>query len=420
MAVLGCILIDHKTMYQARSLGLTPEHFGTLANRVIYKAMIDLFTDGHSIDLITVRDRLAARGALASVGDVAYLAQLDNDMPDTSSFSSYVASVRAGGVRRAVEDAGRALQRLPQDVETPEELIGAVHDSLRHVSELAEGHMRITSGAEAVNSLVEVLEEGMGQGIQTGFHGLDSALSGLRGGNLCIVAGRPGMGKTSLAISMAANQMSQEVPLTPCIFSLEMSSQELALMFLSRESGIPRQKLKLGALGKEEWLAIAKARSALAQRPLIIEDSGALTVGQIAAKAKELKNTKGIDIIYIDYLQLMSSDMRSSNRTEQVSEISRGLKLLAKDLDVPIVALSQVNRKNEDRMDKRPGLQDLRESGSLEQDADSVLFVYRDGYYKTVDTTHGAAEIIVAKNRSGPTGRSNVVWEPECSVFRNP
>jgi replicative DNA helicase len=214
--------------------------------------------------------------------------------------------------------------------------------------------------------------------------------------------------------------MSQEEPLTPCIFSLEMSSQELALMFLSRESGIPRQKLKLGALGKEEWLAIAKARSALAQRPLIIEDSGALTVGQIAAKAKELKNTKGIDIIYIDYLQLMSSDMRSSNRTEQVSEISRGLKLLAKDLDVPIVALSQVNRKNEDRMDKRPGLQDLRESGSLEQDADSVLFVYRDGYYKTVDTTHGAAEIIVAKNRSGPTGRSNVVWEPECSVFRNP
>jgi replicative DNA helicase len=218
--------------------------------------------------------------------------------------------------------------------------------------------------------------------------------------------------------------MRLEDPHVPCIFSLEMSSQELAMIMLSKESGIPRQKLKAGALSRDEWGAIAKARSALSARPLIIEDSGGLSIDQLSAKARELRNTRSIDIIYIDYIQLMNGTGRNRSRTEEVSDISRGIKILAKELEIPIVALSQLSRKNEERADRRPILSDLRDSGSLEQDADAVIFVYRSGYYKLmssgVDNTNGLTELNVAKNRSGPPGPINVIWDAELTSFSNP
>jgi len=400
-------------------MGLTAEHFGTFANKATYLAMLELMSSGADVDLITVRDRLGAQKKLDAVGGTAYLAALDLELPDWSAFSTYVDAVRAGGVRRAVQDAGKALTRLPEDVISPTELVSAVHDTLREVNHLAEGHLRVTSGSDAIHALVESLEEGLSSGVMTGYHGLDSALSGIRPGNLILIAGRPGMGKTSLAMCMVRNQMMQEEPLVPCVFSLEMSSQELSMMMLSAESGIPRQKLKLGALGKEEWTKIVRAGKEISQRDLVIEDSGSLTIDDLASKARELHNTKKIDILYIDYLQLMSGRRYSKNRTEQVSEISRGLKVLAKELEIPIVALSQLSRKTEDRADRRPQLSDLRDSGSLEQDADAVIFVFRPGYYKAVDTTNGLTELHVAKNRSGPTGRSSVIWQPDTTTFRN-
>lgn len=419
MAVLACIMNNPTLMYQAKG-SLNLAHFGTVANRFIYTAMSDLLVDGQGIDLISVRDKLNSMGKLEVSGGVAYLARLDNELPSSAHFMTYVDAVRAGGVRRAITDAGKAIARIPPVGQTPEELLSSMHSELRVVHELAEGHLRVTTGERAVNELVEMMEDGMDPGIPTGFHGLDQKLSGLRPGNVVLVAGRPAMGKTSLIMDMADHQLRLEEPVVPCIFSLEMSAQELAMVMLSKESGIPRQKLKAGALSKDEWRAIARARSQLAGRPLIIEDSGGLSIDQLGAKARELKNTRAIDIIYIDYIQLMSGTSRSDSRTEQVSEISRGLKLLAKDLEIPIVALSQLSRKNEERADRRPQLSDLRDSGSLEQDADAVIFVYRSGYYKAVDTTHGMTELNVAKNRSGPPGPVHAVWNAEMTSFSNP
>ena len=423
-AVLGCVLNKPDLLYKARAMGLTERHFGTYSNRLTYNAMLELMKSGADVDLISVRDYLGAQKKIDAVGGTAYLAQLDYDLPDPSSFTTYVDAVRAGGLRRAVSEAGKLMMKLPEDVISPQELMGAVHDTLRDVNHLAEGHMRVTSGSDAIHALVEDLEEGTSDGISTGYHGLDQALSGIRPGNLILIAGRPGMGKTSLAMCMARNQMTQEEPITPCVFSLEMSSQELAMMLLSAESGIPRQKLKMGALGKEEWTKIVRSGKEIEKRPLVIEDSGSLTIDDLSAKARELRNTQSIDIIYIDYLQLMSGRRYSKNRTEEVSEISRGLKQLAKELEIPIIALSQLSRKNEERADRRPVLSDLRDSGSLEQDADAVIFLYRAGYYKIMagkdDTTKGVTELNIAKNRSGPAGRSTVVWEPQTTTFRNP
>ena len=418
-AVLGVVMNSPQEFHNARALGLVPEHFGTIRNKRIWKAFVAMSNEGVGIDLITVRARLEEEGALDLVGGIAYLSGLDMDLPDPGHLKDYVDAVKAASIRRKVVEVGKHFTVLPEGVYSTNELMGGVHKQIHEIVTLADGGTKITSGAEAINDLVEQLEDGVELGLKTGYDGLDIKIGGVRPGNFVVLAGRPAMGKTALALNIAHIQMSGEAPSRVGIFSLEMSAAELATRLLAAESRVPLGKIRMGALGQEDWNSIAAARSKISKYPLLIEDSGGLTLEELVSKARELHNVQGLDIIFIDYIQLMSSGRRSDSRQDEVSQITRGLKMLAKDLGIPIIAVSQLSREVEKRRDKRPQLSDLRESGSIEQDADVVIFVFRPGYYKKVDNTNGVTELIMAKNRSGPAGTVQVVWDPTLGRFLN-
>jgi len=399
--------------------GISWRHFGSIANAKIYETMVDMARAETPLDLITLRDALSTRGHLSTVGDMAYLTSLDLDLPDTRHFSTYVDSVRSAGVRRRVVSAGKDLTRIPEGTFSTDQLLAELHKQVQDVVAMAEGSMRITTAQSAIDDLCHQLDEGWDPGIPTHYTSLDVQLSGLRPGNFVVIAARPGMGKTSLAINMAHQQMAEEDG-SVLFFSLEMSSEEVATRLLTAETAIPQQKIKVGALGAAEWKSIHEARRTIGKFNLFIEDSGGLSLDQLASKAREIQNVKGVDIIYVDYLQLMGGLSKSANRQEEVSAISRGLKVLAKELNVPVVAMSQLNRSVEGRTNKRPRLADLRESGAIEQDADAVIMIYRKGYYQEVDTTNGVTQLLIEKNRHGPTGTVNLVWQPETQQFLNP
>lgn len=419
-AVLGVILNQPELLHSARAMGLSDDHFGSLRHKKIWRAMVGMANSSSPIDMITMKAWLEAEGSLELVGGAGYLSQLDLDMPDPSNMEAYVDAVKASAVRRKVIDVGKSLTRVPDGSYSTNELLEQVHKNVQEVVDLADTGAIITSGEDAINDLVERLEDGVDLGIKSGYDGLDLKLGGMRAGNLIIIAGRPGMGKTAFALNMSSVQMCMNPGKRVAVFSLEMSSEELVSRLLSSESGVPLGKIRMGAIGDNDWRAIAKARTRIAQFPLFIEDSGGITLQQLISKARELHNVHGLDIIYVDYLQLMGSGMKAENRTQELSQITRGLKMLAKDLRIPVVALSQLSREVERRNNKRPQLADLRESGSIEQDADAVAFLYRPGYYKTVDNTNGLTELILAKNRSGPPGTINLIWEPNVGRFLNP
>lgn len=420
-AVISCIITEPSLFFTAKSDGLTSKHFGSLANKRIFESIERLASAGAGFDLITIRDDLTSIGQYDFIGGEAYLQSLDIELPDPSNFHSYVSAVRASGLRRATVAAGKRLARIDEGTFNSDQLLSTVSKEVQGIQKLAEGFLRVSSGIEAIDELVVALEEGIELGIASGYHGLDHKISGFRPGNLVVVAGRPGMGKTALILGMIHMQMLVQMK-TPLIFSLEMANTELAIRLMSAQSQVPQAKIKTNTLGAEEWQSIAQARTKLSDYDLLIEDSGSLDIDKLAAKARELANTKQVDIIYIDYLQLMSG-MKGKSRNEEVGEITRGLKQLARELELPIVAVSQLSRAVESRSDKRPQLSDLRDSGSIEQDADSVIFLYRPGYYqeqrKGVDNSGGVTDLIIAKNRSGPTGSVQVQWVPETSQFKN-
>ena len=419
-AILALTLEDPSLFHRARSLGLTGKHFGSIQNRLIWSAAEEMVREQIPIDLITMRDFLTQKRSIDKVGGITYLSTLDLELPDPGHLPAYVDAVKALAVERVVSDVGKRFQRIPETGLSTDQILEAVQSGVRDIIVTSEGTMRVTRMDSAVNTLVEMLEDGIDPGLPTGYHSLDALLGGLRPGNLIIIAGRPGMGKTSLATNMMTTQA--ESGSEAGMFSLEMSSHELAMRMLAAKSKVPHQKIKMGALGAEEWKAIAAARASIATLPIVIEDSGGLDIDKLAAKATELRNMHNLSVIYVDYIQLMSAGagQRSGNRVQEISDITRGLKNLARELQIPIVALSQLSRKVEERGDKRPKLADLRDSGSIEQDADAVVFVYRSGYYKRFDNTNGDTEIIVAKNRSGPPGTVNLVWDHQTSRFLNP
>jgi replicative DNA helicase len=417
-AVLATILMDGSLIHRARALGLIEAHFGGIANKRIWSAMCGLASDGHDIDMLTLVGRLEQMKTFDTVGGHAYLQTLDLDMPDPSRLADYVTGVINAAVGRKVTDVGKEISVIPQHGGTTEEVLAKMQVKVREALDLANSQLRVTTAETAIDELVIKLEDGIDQGMSTGFHGLDLSLGGVRPGNLIVLAGRPGMGKTSLAVNMAHHQV-RTLEKRAGFFSLEMSAQELMVRLLAAETGIPVTKIRVSALGQEDWDAIVRARRRIATYPLFIEDSGGITVDELASKATEMVMANQVDIIYVDYLQLMASERGSGNRTEAVSEISRQLKKTAKDLKVPIVAVSQLSRETEKRTNKRPMLSDLRESGSIEQDADAVVFVFRPGYYKTIDTTNGQTDLIIAKNRSGPTGQTCVRWNAGTNEFRN-
>jgi len=421
-AVLAAILLDPRLLPTV-SGRLTDEDYFFEKHQVLYRAMLDLQEAGTEIDLRTVQAKLEQQSELEKIGGIAYLSGLDLDLPDLGRIEHYAEIVKERSIRRRLIEASHRIVRdcLDGGLEA-QEALGRAEQAI-----LGLGEEAIRRGFETLGDIfadtLEELEERHGSallGVPTGFVDLDRMTHGLHKGNLIVVAGRPGMGKTSLALNIAQYVALHEKGGVG-VFSLEMSQQELALRILCSEAKIPFARLRAGHLSKDEWRKIHEVERRTRESPLFIDDSPNPSLLEVASKARRLKAEKGLSLVILDYLQLMQAGGKYENRNLEIGAISRGLKQLAKELELPVIALSQLSRQPERRgSDHRPQLADLRESGSIEQDADLVAFVYRDEVYHRDDPDkEGLAELIVAKHRNGETGTVDLVFLGETTTFRN-
>jgi len=428
-AVLGGMLIDREAVTRAVE-HLNESMFYREANRRLYRAMIRLYERGDVIDVITVSEELKKTGEMDAAGGFDYLAALVDAVPTAANLEYHARIVRDKALlRRLVEQASQIIRDVyDQGERTVEELLDEAEARIFRVAEShnREGFVWIKEILWSAFEHIEKLQESAGgiTGVPTGFPDLDRMTTGLQKGDLVIVAARPSMGKTSWVLNVAANaSISHGVP--SAIFSLEMSSGQLVQRLLCAEGRIDAQKLRRGRLSQEEHQRLAAAAGHLNTAPIWIDDQPGSNVLEIRAKARRLQSElradgKDLGIVVIDYLQLMSGAARVESRVQEVSEISRGLKALARELDVPVVALSQLSRGPEQRTDKRPMLSDLRESGSIEQDADLVMFLYRPEYYappEKREELEGKSELIVGKQRNGPTGVVELYFQKAYTRF---
>ena len=418
-SVLGSMFLDPRAVFIALE-HLTPQDFYSRRNQLIFETMAELSEAGMPIDIVTVVDRLERRGLLTDPDDTLYIADLAGSVPSAASVQYYVDIVQQKSVLRALIEAGNQIIR---EASTSEEDAALVvnragdliykiavkqrRDSLEHIKKaLLDGYQIIGESAQNKTGLL---------GIPTGFKLLDKKLSGLQKSQLIIVAGRPGMGKTSFALNIAQNvAVKSHIPVA--IFSLEMSREQLALRMLCGESLVDSQKMRNGGLTYEDFEKLRLGIEKLSVAPIYIDDSPTITVLEMLAKARRLKKEAGLGLVVIDYLQLMTGKERRENRQQEISGMTRSLKIMAKELELPVILLSQLSRASEKRDTKRPMLSDLRESGSIEQDADVVLFIHRESYYNH-ELDNDITQIIVAKQRSGPTGDINVAWRGEYTQF---
>ena len=428
-AVLGGMLIDREAVSRAVE-HLNESMFYREANRRLYRAMIRLYERGDVIDVITVSEELKKTGEMDAAGGFDYLAALVDAVPTAANLEYHARIVRDKALlRRLVEQASQIIRDVyDQGERSVEELLDEAEARIFRVAEShnREGFVWIKEILWSAFEHIEKLQESAGgiTGVPTGFPDLDRMTTGFQKGDLVIVAARPSMGKTSWVLNVAANaSIGHSVP--SAIFSLEMSSGQLVQRLLCAEGRIDAQKLRRGRLSQEEHQRLAAAAGHLNTAPIWIDDQPGTNVLEIRAKARRLQSElradgKDLGVVVIDYLQLMSGTARAENRVQEVSEISRGLKALARELDVPVIALSQLSRGPEQRTDKRPMLSDLRESGSIEQDADLVMFLYRPEYYappEKREDLEGKAELIVSKQRNGPTGVVELFFQKAYTRF---
>ena len=413
-SVLGAILLDNHVLNVAIEK-LRPEDFFLEQHRRVFQQMIALGEAQHAIDLVTLTDELYRHGELEAAGGAAYLAQLVDGVPRITNLEHYARIVKEKALLRSLIHSTHAIQQ--QALEADEDADVILDRAESTIFQLAEE--RVRAGFIGVKELVRenfdrlarIFTEGKRiTGLPTGYQQLDNITSGLQPSELLILAARPSMGKTALALNIAENvALRSGDPVA--IFSLEMSKESLLLRLLASHARIDAHKFRTGHLAREDWGKMTDSLGRLAEAPLWIDDSGSVTVVEMGAKTRRLKRDKGLSLVIVDYLQLVAARGRFSNRNEEVTSITRGLKGLAKELKVPVLVLSQLTRAPE-REERRPQLADLRESGSIEQDADVVLFIYRPNIYKPDETPEerAKAEIIIAKQRNGPTDRINFVF----------
>ncbi len=422
--MLGALLLSREVVGQVSELGVQVEHFYKPSHQHIYSAMRGLMATGQPVDIVTVADELRRNGLIEEIGGSQALLELQNATPAISNASRYAKIVQDTAVlRRLISVAGEITEIAYME---PDDVTKALDEAETKVFEVAED--RVIDSTRplsdllplAMDKLQETFERGDSiTGAATGFNDLDEILSGLQPSTLNIIGARPAMGKTAIGLGIATN-VAKNTQKPVLVFSLEMGHAELTQRILSSEAEVESQKLRSGRLVEADWTKIGRAINRIDSVPLYLDDNPRVTVMEIRAKARRLKARHGgLALIMIDYLQLMSGGMNSENRQLEVSEISRGLKVLARELDVPIIALSQLSRNLESRADKRPMLADLRESGSLEQDADVVMFLYRDEVYNRDSPDKASAELIIAKHRSGPTGVARLVWRGQYTKFGN-
>ncbi len=420
-AVLAGVLLDPR-LVPSVSARLTPEDFYFERHRVVYQAMLDLQASGVEADLRTLQAKLESGKHLEAVGGLAYLAALDVDLPDLGRFDAYVEIVKERSVRRRLIEACGAITRDCLDGGLmAQEALGRAEQAILGLGEEAIQRGFVRLGRIVKDTMADLEErptDGL-IGVPTGFDDLDDKTRGLCAANLIIVAGRPGMGKTSLALNMAQHAALTK-GLTVGIFSLEMSQQELALRILSSQADVSGTALRSGHLSQKQWNRVIKIAKEVGAAPLYIDDSANPSLLEVASKARRLKAEGGLDLVILDYLQLMQAGGKYENRTLEIAAITRGLKQLSKELNIPVVALSQLSRQPERRgSDRRPQLADLRESGAIEQDADLVMFVYRDEIYHPETEDQGIAELIISKHRNGETGTIKLVFLGDITSFKN-
>lgn len=424
-AVLGGILLENSAINSVVELPLVAEDFYSDAHARIFGAMQELFQAGQPVDTVTLRERLVTSNRLQAVGGDDYLLSLTNTIPTVSNIAAHAKIVREKAiVRRLIVACHESAAKGYGDYGKMEEFLDEAERAIFNVAK-----HRLRSPYEPINDVVmrtfQLITEAAARrehitGLPTGFSALDHKTAGMHPGDLIIIAGRPGMGKTSFALNIALNACRARGA-TTAFFSLEMPKEQLANRLLCSEARVDASKLRTGYLAREDWPKLTAAAGALSELPIWLDDTPTLTLMELRAKARRLKADRDLRLIVIDYLQLMRAGIRTDNREQEISEISRSLKGMAKELGLPVVALSQLNRGVESRgnKDKRPQLSDLRESGAIEQDADTIMFIYRDELYNKETQDKGLAEIIIGKQRAGPTGTVKCLFHSEYTRFDN-
>jgi replicative DNA helicase len=419
-SVLGSLLIDREAIVKIAPF-LLPEDFYREAHGQVHRAILDLHERREPADFVTLCDELDRRGQLDAIGGPAYLTSLINSVP-TSIHVEYYAHIveRTAILRRLIEAAGKIAALAYEEAEEVDIVVDRAEQVLFDVSQrhVSRGLMPIKRILTEYYDRLEYLQQHQGEmvGLPTGFIDLDRLLGGLQRSDLIIVAGRPGMGKSSLGMSIAHNAALKHKAVV-AFFSLEMSCAQLVQRLIAGETGISSQRLRIGDIHDMEWDKLVKASGTLAETAIFIDDTPSPSPTEIRTKSRRLAAEYGLDLIIVDYLQLMRSGSKSENRVQEISYISRALKGLARELNVPVIAMSQLSRAVESRQEKKPILSDLRESGSIEQDADVVVFIYRDELYDENTERKNIADILVSKHRNGPTGQISLRFVSEQTKF---
>ena len=424
-SVIGGLMLDNQRWDQIADK-VTPDDFYRKEHRLIFRAIASLCDENQPADVVTVSEWLEKNAELENAGGLAYLGALANNTPSAANVVAYAAIVRE---RALMRNLIRVANNVANSAYNPEgrsagELLDTAEKNIMDISEQGAGRRGsfqpiktlLTGAVDRIDKLFR--SDSPITGVSSGFADLDAMTSGLQPGDLVIVAGRPSMGKTSFAMNIAETAaVSQKLPVA--IFSMEMPGEQLAMRMMSSLGRINAHKVRTGKLEDDDWPRLTHAIGLLADAPMFIDDSPAMTPLELRARARRLKREHGLGMIVVDYLQLMQSPEANENRATEISNITRSLKGLAKDLNVPVIALSQLNRSLEQRPNKRPVMSDLRESGAIEQDADVIFFIYRDEVYNEDSQDKGTAEIIIGKQRNGPIGKIRLTFLGEYTRFEN-
>ncbi|MBR2660961.1 MAG: replicative DNA helicase [Clostridia bacterium] len=424
ISVLGAMLQDSTAVLRAAEQ-LKPEDFYHPEHKEIFTALTGMNSRQTAIDLVTVKDELTRRGTLDGVGGVQYLMKINGDVPTAANVQSYIDIVREKSTLRKMIAACQDIMKdcYGQDKELQDVLANA-EKAIFDIVMNRQGGEELKPLGEVLTNTMQIIEDlakrhGELAGVPTGFIDLDSMLTGLHPGELIIVGARPAMGKTSFAMNIA-EYAAVNKDKSVAVFTLEMPREQIALRMLCSDARVDMQRVRKGTLHDDDWMRLAQSLGPLSAAPMYIDDSSALSPTQLRSRCRRLMMDTGkLDLIVIDYLGLMRSDGRSENRNMEISEISRRLKAIALELKIPIIACAQLSRANKDRIDKRPVLSDLRDSGSIEQDADVVMFLHREEYYNRETEDKNIGEVIVSKQRSGPLGTVKLAWLSEFTTFAN-
>ena len=419
-SILGSIILDKEAIITVAET-IQPMDFYKEAHKIIYESMLKLNSNNEPIDLITLIEELRKEGHLDSIGGISYLTSLSTIVPTTSNVKYYANIVKEKSVMRQLIKASNEIINLGYDASTDvQEILDKAEKNIFDISQEKSGDdiQPINVVLQDTFEMIEKLctDKSEVTGITTGFADLNKKINGLQRTDLILLAARPAMGKTAFSLNLVQNA-ALKGDASVAVFSLEMSKEQLVQRMLSAQSNVELSKIKTGNLGESDWPRIIDGMAVLSEANIFIDDTPGIKISEIRSKCRRLKIEKGLDLILIDYLQLMEGEGKNENRQQEIAKISRSLKILAKELDCPVVALSQLSRSPELRKDHRPILSDLRETGSIEQDADIVMFLYRDEYYHDDSEKKNIGEVIIAKNRHGETGNVELVWFGQVQKF---